>query len=273
MTPKMFLRNKTISIAISEPDDLAERGVGIEHIQDAMAEIARHLLALGATLAYGGDLRGNGFTRLLFELVARHSKKGEFESGCRIINYLAWPVHAVLNPRQLNAIRKDIQEFGQIVLLDVKGKPCPPTLPGSDQRELSDLVWARGLTAMRIAMTKMSDARIVLGGAEKQYRGAMPGVLEESLLSLNAQQPLYVVGGFGGCASLIARGLGLQTADGSQRSDRPASKAFASTAQRALNNGLVADDAVVLANTQHIDEAVALIIRGLLAKFHQDSVG
>ena len=39
-----------------------------------MAEIARHLLAVGARLAYGGDLRNNGFTLLLFELALRYGR-------------------------------------------------------------------------------------------------------------------------------------------------------------------------------------------------------
>lgn len=48
-------------------------GLSDGHLRDAMAEIARHLLALGARL-YGGDLRQHGFSELLFELVSRHRR-------------------------------------------------------------------------------------------------------------------------------------------------------------------------------------------------------
>lgn len=36
--------------------------MGLPHLQDAMLELARYLLAQGARLAYGGDLHLDGFT-------------------------------------------------------------------------------------------------------------------------------------------------------------------------------------------------------------------
>ena len=60
--------------------------------------------------------------------------------------------------------------------------------------------WARGLTAMRRTMLLQSDARIVLGGRVEGYKGRLPAVAEETLLSLRAGQPVFVLGGFGGCA-------------------------------------------------------------------------
>jgi len=41
------------------------------------------------------------------------------------------------------------------------------------------------------------------------YRGTIPGIAEEASLSLEAGQPLFLVGGFGGCARDIAETLGL----------------------------------------------------------------
>ncbi len=39
---------------------------------------------------------------------------------------------------------------------------------------------------------------------EKWYKSRIPGVLEETLMSLKADQPVYLVGGFGGCARMVA---------------------------------------------------------------------
>ena len=36
------------------------------------------------------------------------------------------------------------------------------------------------------------------------YRGAMPGIIEESLYTLRAGKPLYVAGGFGGAGALLS---------------------------------------------------------------------
>ena len=74
MSYQEILGQKTIAISISESPDMSVLGLGDEHLRDAMAEIARHLLALGARLIYGGDLRQHGFSDLLFELVARHRR-------------------------------------------------------------------------------------------------------------------------------------------------------------------------------------------------------
>ena len=69
--------------------------------------------------------------------------------------------------------------------------------------------WTEGLTAMRIVMRGDIQARIVLGGRVEGYMGAMPGIAEEACLSLEADQPVFLLGGFGGCARDIAETLGL----------------------------------------------------------------
>ena len=40
-----------------------------------MTEVATYLLASGDDLAYGGDLRENGFTWRLFELASRYARQ------------------------------------------------------------------------------------------------------------------------------------------------------------------------------------------------------
>lgn len=56
-------------------------------------------------------------------------------------------------------------------------------------------------------MTQAVDERVVLGGRVAGYQGRMPGIAEESLCSLRAEQPLYGLGGFGGCVGDIAESL------------------------------------------------------------------
>jgi hypothetical protein len=77
MSYREALSQRIVAISISESADMSALGLSQEHLLDAMAEIARHLLALGARLVYGGDLRAQGFTELLFELVARHRRDAD----------------------------------------------------------------------------------------------------------------------------------------------------------------------------------------------------
>ena len=64
---------------------------------------------------------------------------------------------------------------------------------------------------MRRVMAKHTDARIVMGGNAapkpvdpKGYGGRYPGIVEEAGRTLEADKPLYVLGGLGGAAALVA---------------------------------------------------------------------
>ena len=60
---KVFpLEGLQIGLSISNSPNLAQFSMGLPHLQDAMLELARYLLAQGARLAYGGDLHLDGFT-------------------------------------------------------------------------------------------------------------------------------------------------------------------------------------------------------------------
>ena len=94
MTYREGLSRLIVAISVSESPDMPILGLIDEHLRDAMTEIARHLLALGARLAYGGDLRQHGFTELLFELAARHRRDAdEGDHRMSVEDYLAWPAH------------------------------------------------------------------------------------------------------------------------------------------------------------------------------------
>ena len=75
-------------------------------------------------------------------------------------------------------------------------------------------------TAARGAVTAQTQARVALGGKmgiienrEDEYQGSMPGVVEESIMTLEASKPLVVLGAFGGAARDMATVLGLAPTD------------------------------------------------------------
>ena len=201
----------TVAISASESPDMAALGLSDEHLQDAMAEIALHLLSSGTSLAYGGDLRPHGFTELLFELVARYRGHPHHNGKITVTDYLAWPVHIRMTADDLVAFAAGHEESTHLVFLAQDG-----TQLGWERLELpvhvhepDDDEWAEGLTMMRIVMQKETQARIVLGGKVDGYKGRMPGIAEEALLSLQSHQPIFLLGGFGGCTRDIAETIGL----------------------------------------------------------------
>ena len=90
-----------------------------------MAEIARHMLALGARLAYGGDLRAGGFSELLFELVARYRPDVDEQSGTGVYSYLAWPVHMGMEPQEVETAKADLAGVAELICLDLDGAVIP----------------------------------------------------------------------------------------------------------------------------------------------------
>ena len=266
MTNQEPLSKHAVAISISESPDMAILGLAKEHLDDAMTEVARHLLAMGARLMYGGDLRPGGFTELLFELVMRHRRDAEAgDDRVGVSNFLAWPVHVNLPPEQVKQLSEDLSGVAELVCLAADGSVMSPEeRQRLAPRPATDDEWAAGLTAMRNVMTRESNARIVLGGRVQDFKGRMPGIAEESLAALRAGQPLFLLGGFGGCARDIAEDLGLAPTGPIPRPPWPGRNDFAGFTARNLNNGLDAEENAILATTVHVDQAVTLILRGLL---------
>lgn len=259
------LSQMAVAISISESDDLAVLGLAEEHLRDAMTEISRHMLAMGARIVYGGDLRDNGYTKLLFELVARHSRDADAgDVRPAIANYLPWPVHSMKSREYLSGLREDLEGIGELHFLDREGRTIAGDARGGPSVDsFSNEDWAASLTAMRRVQTETIDARIVLGGRVTKFKGVMPGIAEEADFALRANQPLYLLGGFGGCARDIASDIGL-IPELERSAEWPGRTRFLSWRVNDLSNGLELDELRTLARTVHVDQAVALILRGML---------
>jgi hypothetical protein len=84
---------------------------------------------------------------------------------------------------------------------EIFGQPGPTFLtPDTPSRRYA---WARGLTLMREKVTDLADARLVVGGKLENFSGVIPGVIEETYLSLKRGKPLFLIGGFGGAARAV----------------------------------------------------------------------
>ena len=299
--PMSFLQNqepkplsgKIIGISISDSPDLERLGFSSFHLQRTLIEISRHLLAQGATIAYGGDLRPDGFTIDLIEMVKVYNKQAA-ERGNKILNFLAWPLH--LNaPIELLAEKKNE--------LSVREIPLPEFLKQSfDINEQSFLkpdstrnryVWACCLTAMRKTMAEEIDARIILGGKVTNYKGAFPGIAQEANLILQQQKPLFVLGAFGGCARAVGEAIMGDLPESltkdyqitqsqeyanmldfyNQQADFDAPHeeinydlllaAFPDTGFQTIDNGLTEAENQRLFITEDLDEMIYLILQGL----------
>ena len=265
------LSQQVIAISASNSPDLQLLGLSEQHLFDAMTEVSRHLLALGSRVIYGGDLRENGFTELLFELVSRHRRDADYgDDRSSAMNYLAWPVHMQKEASELEELSKDLAGIAKLVLFDLHGARLPlserlhqsPSAP-------NDVDWYKGLTSMRRAMLHDTQARIIIGGRVEGYKGAMPGVAEEAILSLRANQPLYIMGGFGGCARDIAETIKIAPCLIADKPNWAGREMFDGCTYNNLNNGLTFEENSILAQTPHVDQAITMILRGLLRNINK----
>ena len=103
----------------------------------------------------------------------------------------------------------------------------------------------------------------MLGGKLEGYKGAMPGVAEEVILAMKAKQPVFLVGGFGGCARDIAEALGIAECWAGSRSAWQGRALFDGYTDEELCNGLTPSENGQLSVTPHIDQAIALVMAGL----------
>ena len=138
----------------------------------------------------------------------------------------------------------------------------------------------RALTRIREALPNFCNARLLIGGKTLRqspenpngYIGDYPGIIEEALHTLRKGQPLFVAGGFGGAAALLARELGLGP-------DLPIPDAALTEMRQCKNyrnvleeikekfdplrTGLSTDDRRLLATTQRASELGTLLAKGL----------
>jgi len=214
-------RSLVVALSVSKAEDIARFGLRSVHLEAIMLELSRYLLLAGVRLAYGGDLRADGYTIRLADLVRDptvEQLRGNAQSGTvyspEIINYIAWPrpitVYDEARLGPLVDVRRckrpaDVDERLDTALVSSPVDELPVDSP------VRRFAWARGLTEMRKRQNAETCARVIVGGRlgpdDEGYKGRMPGVLEEVILSIQAKHPVYLVGAFGGCARLVIDAL------------------------------------------------------------------
>ena len=204
LAQKVSLKGKNIAISVSEAPDSDIHGYGSEMIRDLTIELSRHLMIAGAKMLYGGDLRKDGYTELFCDMSLQYKDyHGNVDRDTYFFqNYFAWPIHLNFNSgmklQYLNSRVKPVFVDCPAEYIGDKSKPIAPI------NDVNKHMYALSLLKMRKEMEINSDARIILGGRTYGFNGFMPGIMEEFIQAVISGHPVYLLGGFGGAASLLS---------------------------------------------------------------------
>lgn len=281
-TEDLNLQEIPIGISVAESADITNYGLSEDMFKDLMIELTRHMLKANGRLIYGGDLRSKGYTEMFRDMAKQYGQKEKAEADVQYIkNYLHWPVY--------NNISKE-QQADYLASRIVLKNATPGAAVTVDEKNLyipicsfeTNLKWATSLTQMRLESISDSRARVICGGKVKGFTGFMPGIAEEFMIAYNAKKPIYLIGGFGGCAHVIANILegkasGKQLLDAALQVDTYKQfyewsnangykidySFFDKIKLEELNNGLEPEDNLRLLQSVDIIEVVSLVLEGL----------
>ncbi len=285
----------SLGVSLSESDTWSEIGLTAAHQSDISFQIALQLILLGAKVHWGGDLRPDGFGRQLQWIVEayQHPSRAPQDHVALLVPFTPSAEHAL--DRAAVSMRR---RFADVCLLPSPVASIAQAEPHSAEgRALNALA----LSAMRSELAELCQVRILLGGGVKKFQGLYPGVAEEGFASVRSGRPIYVVGGFGGAASMVYEAIVAPSSKGASgllgacRTNGPAADLHVRSAHERLvamagkpelafepesmvrtlsalgaeglaeRNALSIEENERLATTQDLHEILELLIKGIAA--------
>lgn len=255
-----------VGLSVSESADLGRLGLVERHLRLALGEISRAVIRAEFIPVYGGHLNPEGYTTFL------ESEMERYGSTARPLELVVgWSEHRGLSLAALRQHREQLGLRARITYLDADGIPMDfDAGRDEDPEPVADM--AESLTALRRYLVQHTNARVLIGGKEVGYKGKMAGILEEALLTVEAGQPLYLAGGFGGATATVATeiaDLGNRTPPANEEIDTSfLREAVASSSWSLTDNGLSIEENQQLATTHRPGEVASLVAIGLKRTFN-----
>lgn len=292
------LAGVTLGVSMAASEDCEALGLRTKHLSLVIAEVAQVMLLAGGRITYAGALGTHDpdLTASVVDTINRYVEAAKLEQHRRYgantpadqgihpgRMFLLTPPCTVLTSKEaiaeLRAVSTRSCSTGEIRVLTEDGNDIrlSEALPWSE-RSAADT--AKALRAIRRALPHHCDARLIIGGKTRAkssrhpdgYSGALPGIVEEALYTVRAGQPLYVAGGFGGAAAVLAQELGLADKLPINAETREAFIAHSparDTVEEILqlfdrdSTGLGAEDLRALASTRRPCDVAGLVIKGM----------
>ena len=202
-----------VNLSVSESDDSAGRGFPSWQVNRVTLQLVAALFGQGASVVFGHDWREDGvmeavygFARQMQPPLPLSAANAEAEHQPLLRNLLPWPDSPHLPKRDLEQLSSTLR---------VESAGLPSELQAFDDQArrvepnhvLYRYIRARGLTFLRHQLNDVSHARLCLGGRRAGAAGRYPGVIEEALLAVRDNKPLYLAGFLGGATGQVIDAL------------------------------------------------------------------
>ena len=237
---RLPLRGKVLAISTAHcAEDLAAIGALPQHQDEALIHLLRPLIRLGVDLYYGGlppkeaanaPSATRNITAALLRLVSEErreepedgAKRVQRPRGSLLFNVCAWPRYQEITAEEeaswISSYR--IRRFDP---KETELGKWPRRLPAETEEPPFGYLRHVALTisAVRQRLGEgfefdlpeqpgcivKPDAYIFMGGKTSDFSGIMPGIMEEFLHAVKTCRPIYLFGGLGGAAGVIAGAL------------------------------------------------------------------
>lgn len=292
------LAGLVVNLSISQSDDTLRHGYPTWQVNRVTLQFVAALFGQGASVLFGHDWREDGvmgavhgFALQMQPPVPLTPEAAQAEAQPLMRNLLPWPDTPRLTQEeqeQLSATLK-VESAGLpegLLPFDVAVRAAGPADPRYAYLR------ARSLTFLRHRLTDLCHARLCIGGPRSGSQGRYPGLVEEALLAVQKNKPLYLASLLGGASEQIVAAVEgsampadfcpaaeieqlyrqppLADGDGERDPDRTIDReavwrAFseAGNGQIAKNNRLSLDENKELLRTPVVERAIELVLTGL----------
>jgi SLOG cluster2 len=198
-----------VNLSISESEDSVRRGFPKWQVNRVTLQFVSAFFGQGTSVVFGHDWREDGVMEAVHGFALQIQPPGpmppmaaEAEGQPLLRNVIPWPESPHLS-------ESEQEMLGSTLKIELARLPAELEQYDRDARAagprspLFQYVRARGLTFLRHRLNEVCHARLCLGGRRAGYQGRYPGVIEEALLAVQENKPLYVSSILGGASKQV----------------------------------------------------------------------
>ena len=231
----MKLTGWKVALSISDAPDRARLGFPEREGERALLAVCTAIIREGGEILYAGDLQPEHFTFKIFrhlagayagsretapflyviaEPIARRTRFGDLIAALKLARSVASVRLSIAG--KLTSVRSSGDQLIVGAVGEVRQTISNEAEWGGWLRSQAGRSDTEAYTAVRQAIAAEADARLAMGGkmgvvglAQDHFEGRMPGVIEEAIMTLEAEKPLVLLGAYGGATRDCAIALNL----------------------------------------------------------------